>query len=303
MNNITHFSLSDCQGEVYLKRDMATWPNPLPEFRSIDLAGSHDSIFLGSEMIQNKVGWKIRNLADWHDLAPPQQAYHWAELHSAMELACAWLRTGVPAVPQELIDLISSHQHTRGLAIETAIVEAETRLDRYRGMNRHHDLIALGRRQNVSMLVGVEAKADEPFGKTIEQELAGNPHGNLPNRINLLAQAIFGAAAIDNGGVNPAFGPLRYQLLHGLGGTLIEARNRQADRAIFVVHEFRSAQLNQQAFDANQADLEAFLQHIPGFGNQPVQPGSLIGPLNVPGGEFVPNDRPLYVGKVSVTLN
>jgi hypothetical protein len=54
----------------------------------------------------------------------------------------------------------------------------------------------------------------------------------IDNRISELAEALF---------VTNKVGDLRYQLLHRIGGTLIEAKRKNAKFAVFIVHEFLSA--------------------------------------------------------------
>lgn len=250
----------------------------------------------------NNRGQAIRSIDDWKRLAPPQHAKRqWKDFRSAKELARAWLRTGKPAVPEELTALLDSHEATRSLVIETAIPEVVTGLDRF-GKGRHHDLVALGRKGTTPTLVAIEAKADEGFAKTIGECVSKvKKSSNIPRRINLLIEALISRGVIPGEIINPQLAHLRVQLLHAVGGTLIEARRRGCTRAVFVVHEFQSDRLDDQKVRRNATDFEKFVRALTGC-KDTVDPGQLVGPVEVPGGEFVPASIPLFLGKVSVKL-
>ncbi len=249
--------------------------------------------------IHSREGRPIHSVDEWRCLASPQGGdKQWKDGRSAKELAKAWF---APKVPRELGRLFESHKLTRGLVVESAIAELTTELDDFPGEPRHHDLVLLCRSGKVRALVGVEAKADEEFGPVIQEELKrvkkSGRHSNLPQRVHQLSQAIFGRS------VDDAIGRLRYQLLHGLAGTLIEARSRSCDVAVFVVHEFISDnKTQQQKIDRNVRDFERFVQALPALTSSVVREGSLLGPIRIPGGKFVPGDIPVMIGKVTIRL-
>ena len=87
-----------------------------------------------------------------------------------------------------------------------------------------------------------------------------------------------------------------------VAGTLIEAENQGAAQAVFVVHEFLSDQTKPDKVERNRQDLDRFLHQFPGFRDACLEPGQLLGPIHVPGGEFVPSDIPLLIGKVTTQL-
>ena len=141
--------------------------------------------------------------------------------------------------------------------------------------------------------MGVGAKAEESFGDTIwKYREKKTPLSRVPERIDLLCQSIFGRP-MDEG-----LGPLRYQLLHGVGGTLIEAKKRKAEQALLVVHEFISDKVGLNNVKRNAADFERFARTFPDLKSADVDRGVLMGPIRVPGGRFVPGDIPLCIGKV-----
>lgn len=244
-------------------------------------------------------GIQIRSVEDWSTLAHPKGgSQHWKDGRSAKELAKAWFKTGRPEVPQELEALFKSCSSTKDLVIDVGIPEMKISLDNFRGETRNSDLILLGYVGNIRTLVGIEAKADEPFASVIQEHLRANlgTRSNIPNRINLLSRQIFDSP------IDEELGQLRYQLLHGLAGTLIEAKNKKATQAVFVVHEFISSKVYQDKVDRNNADFEKFVHAFPGWKEASIRAGVLVGPIRVPGGKFVPGDIPILIGKATTNL-
>ena len=200
-------------------------------------------------------------------------------------------------MPDELVALLTSNPATAGLVIEAAIPEMTTQLDHFGGEPRNHDLVILGHAREQRVLIAVEAKADESFGKPIHEELElAKPNSKVPDRIGLLSLSIFGQP------IDGDLGYLRYQLLHGLAGTLIEAKKQQADIAVFVVHEFISSETTPANVARNNADFTEFIRSFAGFSRVSVEAGRLISGIRVPGGPYVPSDVPVLIGKVATNL-
>jgi len=244
--------------------------------------------------ISSQAGKQIRSVDDWFRYAPPKMgSLHWKDGRSAKELAKAWLKTGVPRMPDELGSLLRSQPLTAGFVVETAIPEKTTVLDRFGGEPRNHDLVLLGHVGGRRVLVAVEAKADESFGRLISEELAGaKPGSRVPDRIALLSQSIFGRP------IDARLGNLRYQLLHGLASTLIEAKIQAASLAVFVVHEFVSSQTSPTKVACNDADFAEFVSSLPGMNGVIVTAGKLTEAITVPGGQYVPDHIPVLIGSV-----
>lgn len=239
-------------------------------------------------------GTPILSLTDWAALGGPQSATQWRDGRSAKECARAWLRTGQPAVPAELAALFASHAMTAGLVVQAATPEVETSLDDLRGKGRFHDLVLEGDASGSRTVVCIEAKADERFGNDVvadarRKALAANPRSMVGQRIDLLTRALFApGVAVDQ---------LRYQLLYAVAATLIEARKRDAEVAVFVVHEFVfPGHVDAQKLADNAADLDAFVLAM-GVATPPPL-GQLVPVPAVPGGKFVPAGMPLLIGKV-----
>ena len=250
--------------------------------------------------IRNRRDETISSLDQWEERAPPVNPEHWQDFRSAKELAQAWLREGEPAVPKELTELLNGCAETRGFLFHDAIAEKIVKLDDYPGGHRNSDMVVYGKQERRKIVVGVEAKADEPFdsrsvGAALE-EVAGNHDSNLPNRIDCLSRALFGGPVEDHVRL------LRYQLLHGLAAVAIEAKQARADLAVFVVHDFISLALDFDKVARNARDLEAFIKTVRGWAQAEVCAGRLLPAIRLPGCGRVPGDMPILFGKVRTLI-
>lgn len=79
----------------------------------------------------------------WEEWTRPKRDYQWKEGRSAMELAKSWFRNGTLAPPLELLDLLNSHDRTKGIRSARGTPEKVTRLPE-RGQGRNHDLALIG---------------------------------------------------------------------------------------------------------------------------------------------------------------
>lgn len=251
-------------------------------------------------LIQTTNSFSIHSVEYWFRLAPPKKRkQHWKDGRSAKELAKAWFRMGDPNVPEEIEALFKSHPLTNNLVIEEGIPEVVTKLDEFRGGHRNHDMILLGKTGKNCTLVGIEAKADEGFGKVIQDKMvegSKNPHSNVPNRIKCLSNSVFGRP------IDEELGKLRYQLLYAFAGTLIEAKKRNKTQAVFVIYEFVSSKLDQKKVKENDDDFKSFIKTFPELKGASIEAGKLFGPIQVPGGKFVPGDIPVLIGKVTTNI-
>jgi hypothetical protein len=250
-------------------------------------------------IIESTKGTRMTSIEDWHINAPPKDPVrHWKDGRSAKELARAWCGSGTGAIPRDLAELLETHPATAGFSPELGIPELVTPLDDFRGEARNHDLVVVGTRGAQRILLGIEAKADEPLGIRLSEIRSDNPRSKRLARLDLLARAILGHP------VNATVAHLRYQLLTGIAGSLIEARRRQASAAVFIVHVFRSAAARPARVAHNAAALEDLLAALGGTRAAHTTAGWLTDPLILPGGPFVPGDLPLILGTLTtgVTL-
>ncbi|KIL39301.1 hypothetical protein SD70_21135 [Gordoniibacillus kamchatkensis] len=239
----------------------------------------------------------IANTDDWLRYSPPaKKELQWRHGRSAKELAKSWFRTGKAQMPAELTAILQSHPTTNCFQMETGIPEKETKLDDFKGSGRIHDMILLGNTRDNRVLISIEAKADEPFGEVIgdyvQSSLKSNPRSRVPDRIRQLAMGLFGHTEVST---------LRYQLVHAVAGTLIEALNQQATQAVFIIHEFIPATGKTDKAKNNELDLEAFIALL-SDSRQSISVGKLSGPFYMPGNSRVPSNIPLYIGKIETVV-
>ena len=258
---------------------------------------------------------QVSTLEDWFRVAPPERGeVHWKDFRSAKEVARAWLRSGALAAPNEVIETLELNAATAGFVCGEVYGELETRLDDFVGGHRVHDVLAVGTASAGRTVLAVEAKADEAFGDaTLAQRLRAkreDPRSNLPERVRALTVAIFGAdALVDDWTLADQVNPVRYQLVHALAGTLIEATRRSATRAVLLVHEFvhesdpaRGTVGTSPTFvRRNASDLDLFLSRLGGLEGARTGP-FLEGPLESRPAPLIAPGIHYFVGKVTTKL-
>lgn len=205
-----------------------------------------------------------------------------------------------PAPPAELLAALASHADTSAFTAWEAQPEHVTTFDDAGGEGRNHDLVVVGAAAGGATLLGVEAKAGEPFGDTVAAVLAAGTAkagSKLPRRVDLLLEALGARPTPER---PPPLAERAYQLLTATVGTVVEAGRRHCEQAVVVVHEFRperpSAKLLAQ-LDEAQADLDAFVAHLSGTPGH-VAAGQTLGPFALTPTRFVPDGVRLYVAKV-----
>jgi hypothetical protein len=233
----------------------------------------------------------ITGVDDW--TRPKKPDLHWKPGRSAMSLAEAWFSAGQAQPPRELVDLLESHQLTRGAVLEEGRPEFVTALPE-RGEGRNHDLWLRGSIPAGKLSVGIEAKADESFGDRIGEMVrkrreSGDPT-RLPERADALVKLLFGPAAAAD---TAPWSELRYQLVTGAAGTLIQAGADGASVAVFVVHEFHTSSTRADRLAENLADYRRFVELLlPG--QAAWEAGPLFGPVTLPAG----GTMQLLVGRI-----
>lgn len=257
-------------------------------------------------------GQPIRDLATWFEHAPPAGgSKQWKDYRSAKELARAWFRHGVARIPDELCDVIRRYKQTKGIQFHHAVAEMEIAFDDFTGGRRNADLMMWGTSKegrNASVVVTIEAKADEEFGKssigeTHDQALRSGKHTNAPARAQQLSRAIMGRE------LDETIAPLRYQLFHALAATACLAKAKNAALGLLVIHEFVSITIDFDKFVQNANDLSAFVRRINGWENAVLKCGEPLKPVRLPGTppEFksritVPNDVDVSIAKIRTLI-
>jgi hypothetical protein len=244
--------------------------------------------------IKSCSGRIIRTIEDWETYSPPaSKERQWVDGRSAKELAKIWLNNGAFQIPDELSLLFKSNLLLENIEIKLAIPEYKTELDEY-GKGRVHDLLLHGNIGKENLIISIEAKVDEPFGRIIRERKRDNPiNSNIHKRIAHLTQSLFSQKDI---------GHLRYQLLHGIGGTLMEAKRNNASFAVFVVQNLLSPHINLTKYRKNTQDLNYFVSCLRNK-ETILEYGNIIGPIHVPGGKDISSDIPIFIGKIKSPIN
>ena len=243
-------------------------------------------------ILKNRAGETIQDLEGWKH---PKRDYHWQDGYSAKELARAWFNSQTPQCPPELQALFSSHPRTAHLQINEGFPEFITGLPE-RGGSRNHDLMLRAHTDAEAVIVCVEAKVDESFSATIgsywKQKSAGQQTTRVPARIETLLKIVFGKDARPD---QQPWCDLRYQLLTGVAGTLIQAAKEQAPLAVFIVHEFQTFSVKPNLLKTNGNDYDKFVAAL--FAGSALSNQKMYGPLSFQQGIHLPHPVELFIGK------
>ena len=218
----------------------------------------------------------ITTVEEWYQFAPPKaKGKHWKDGRSAKSLA--QFMTDKNQVKKLEDILVELKYDTNGVISCTP--EANTVLP-CKGNGRNHDLLMIGE----DFVVGIEAKVSEPFGEEISTELI-EASDNKKGRIDKLANELFGCKINEvKDGLE-----LRYQLLTGVYGTLLEAENNKKSKALFLVIVFTDGitREDENAVNRNNDDFKNFCQQIG---------------LSAEGGTICKSNVALTIKKVEISL-
>lgn len=166
--------------------------------------------------------------SDWqHFLAKPK--LHWKKFHSAMTTAACWEAADGKLPPEvNQIFQVSGQSDLRDLKLLVAFPEWEVELP---GGARpsHTDVLALARNDEGLVVIGVEAKVDEPFGPTLGEKRTEESNGQS-ERISYLHTALRLDASLNDN--------IRYQFLHRTVSVIRTAQDFHAGSAVMLVHSF-----------------------------------------------------------------
>lgn len=176
----------------------------------------------------------ITDETDWFIVAPPKgKEKQWKDGYSAKELA-----KFVTADKENFNKLIKSIvKKSFGSKISASFCgepEAETKLPPKGSRGpRNHDLLLY----NKDLVIGIEAKVNEPFGnRSILEEYEDaqkNKRQHMINRIDWLKQTILPVPQ------KKEANHLKYQLFTATAGTLLEAYRRKVKQCIVLVLSFK----------------------------------------------------------------
>jgi hypothetical protein len=160
----------------------------------------------------------INSLEDWRAYGHPQRDNQWKDGRSAKLLAQYTLS-------KQFEKNLQSWMKECGLPTNQDLVcepEYVTQLPA-RGRGRNHDLLISGN----DFVIGVEAKVLEDFQSSIQNHLEGE---NQQKRVNELLKYIGKEGSEENN--------IKYELLTGFVGTMIEAISRGCSKCLFLVIVF-----------------------------------------------------------------
>ncbi|MDA1138629.1 MAG: hypothetical protein O3B01_08605 [Planctomycetota bacterium] len=186
-----------------------------------------------------------QNGTDWQRLLGKPKL-HWKKGRSAMSAAACW-EDANPNLPAEVLAVLGAANDLAiaDLELLAAIPEWEVALPGGATASQT-DVLSLARNARNLVVLGVEAKVDEPFGPTLEEKKAKATGGQL-DRIAYLESEL--------GRTEPFPGAVRYQLLHRSVSALLTARAFHAPVAVMLVHSFSPA-------SAWRDDFTAFCQEL-----------------------------------------
>lgn len=188
--------------------------------------------------------------------------HHWKEGRSAKLLIDQWWAAN--DLPASIKGLLNQASEWRNAELVDAFAERKTSLDDGRPSHPQSDLIAIVGIENRLVILAIEAKVDEGFDKTIEQWLADDSAGKK-RRLDGLCELL---------GLNPtSVSTLRYQLLHRVVASALEAKRYRAHQAAMVI----------QSWCPKRSGHEDFLKFLAKLGIPYEGVGHLSSPLIVSG--------------------
>ena len=197
----------------------------------------------------------IFDLTTWKAIAPPLgNDKQWKDGRSAKELA-RYMMANYPNMPKEIEEIVSNFDSNSSEFEWDA--EYVTDFEKYglgRGNGRNHDAFLF----NDNIVIGIESKADEPFGSQTIGEALTTSSTNKLHRINTMIDMLFG----DDPG---NYKNLRYQLVTATTALLLEARERQVTNAMLIVITFKKQDcFDENKMQRNKSDLLNFISECRG---------------------------------------
>lgn len=243
----------------------------------------------------HKGGRPLITLDEWRSSCfDGAKRHHWKDGRSAKENARAWI-DAAPDLPPDIAQVLAACRDIGPLRRWCAEPEACVRIDGFDGPP-NIDLLVVGEDHHGPVVIAIEAKADEEFGKELADQYrraranrVSNPRSNAVARIEVLLDRF--ALDIED----PHVLRLRYQLFTATAAALKEAELRSSKRAVLIVHEFVTSRTRPEKRKRNAEDLDRFLATALGRQGH-LAPGEIVGPLHVRG------TPTLYVGKARTII-
>ena len=206
--------------------------------------------------IESCKGKAVNGLGDWKTLISPK---YWKPGRSEYSLAEFIIDRNRADALQERVAAVLGEP----VEFEKGVPKYEVSFDEYR--NGHvHDLGLFGTVSGKRLFVGVDAKVDEPFGNFVSEEWAAADKVKKGGKITRKPERIRKLCARFGPGVTEGSGDIRYQLLHGVAGTV----DADADLFVFYVIVFRTGLYDAEKGKQNHEDYRRFVKRA---GGKPIQ--------------------------------
>ncbi|MEH6611147.1 MAG: hypothetical protein V7696_17385 [Halioglobus sp.] len=185
--------------------------------------------------------------SDWQKLlAKPD--LHWKSGRSAMSAAACW-EDSFPNLPEDILNVLDSSEDDALVNLELVLAVPEWETDLPGGDRPSQtDILAVTRNESGLVILGVEAKVDEPFGPTVGEKRRGASAGQQ-ERLTYLQEQL--------GCSNPVPDNIRYQLLHRTVSAALTAQEFHAPVAVMLVQSFSPVEKWRDDFDAFCIAVEA----------------------------------------------
>lgn len=193
----------------------------------------------------------VKTVEDWFLLAPPEKKEEqWKDDHSAKELAKYFLNYK-DFIPPE----IDEYLNEIGIISNSFIAEpeCETSLTEFgfgKKGSRKHDVF-LFEENKKEVVIGIEAKATEDLDKFVTDKGSKPLTSNQIKRYYGLCEKLLGKNFED-------CSKIRYQLLSATGGTLIEAKKRKLNKAVFLILLFKTQLVTDEHINSTINDINEF---------------------------------------------
>lgn len=231
---------------------------------------------------------EICSVEEWRVHCPPASPIiQWRPKRSAMEMAKFW------TVADNQNGFLKFLRTTNpSLTFDYAIPEIATKFDNYRN-SRKNDLCIFAKNESHNILISIEGKADEPFGKKlfadewIESIITKTQKNNSKklDRIIELFQRF---------NQEPEVLKLRYQLTYWFVGAIEEAMRNNISTVYLIVQEFHSNATKTSKITNNEQDLDRFIRFVSNSTYDHVDNNKIIGPIN---NQFTKQVN-LFIGKI-----
>jgi hypothetical protein len=164
-----------------------------------------------------------------------------------MSAAACWEESD-PNIPADILALLNASNDPALSDLELLAAIPEWKVDLPGGDTASQtDILAVARNSQGLVILGVEAKVDEPFGPTLGEKRKSGSAGQL-QRISFLEKELLRT--------NPFNDSLRYQLLHRTVSAVLTARSFHAESAVMLVQSFSKNSRWRVDFDEFSRELE-----------------------------------------------